>query len=255
MTPIFHVLSRKSTNEPLIDEFLYGEYTSRPYPPTAYSECEDGSTIEYSKNIARVPKIIGCGCLAVPTDLMLDLRDSVKAKWRKIKFAEPFNYDWNSDGFQIIEEYEESRRLELSANGIVDPYEQDNHILTDEGLVYLDMVKRFRIEAFSPKTTYWEMILVNSYRTIEVENPKNVVVVSTTDRTIHRVSGRLDRESLDDNEWPMSIDGLYEHKILSLQCGGAYALTPTAMKKIEPWLQADYYSVRPVFEDELPLAD
>ncbi len=250
MQPILYLLSRRSTNEPLIDEFLFGDYAARPYPPTTYAECLDGSTVAYSKNTAKVPKIIGNLNLAVPTDLMLDLRGRVTAKWRQVEVTEPFEFEWNSDGFEIIEQYENICRQELEASGVTDPYDQDEYILTDESLVYLDMIKRYRAETPSTDFNYWEMVVLNSYRSVETDNSCNVLIVSRTDERVSRVIGKCDRDAIRDNEWPLSIEGLIAHGIFSLY-SGSYAIASSIMPKIETWVEPEYYSIRPIFDRDI----
>ena len=250
MLPIFYLLIQNYTCEPLIDDFLFGDYVARPIPPTEYGECQEGSTVEFSKNITRFPKIIGRDNPGVPTDLMLDLRNLVTAKWRKIEFAKPFRFDWDCDGFEILEQYEELCEQELIAAGIKDPYEQSSHLLTDEGLIYLDLVDIFQIDSYTPESTYWEMILVNSFQTVQVDAPTNVLVFSENSPLVRRVLRGFEKASVTQSEWPMSVDGLHEHQMLSLY-SGAYALTPEIWTRMEPWIESDYYTVKPVFDSDI----
>jgi hypothetical protein len=254
MNPIFHLLSKHSTNEPLIDDFLFGDYADRPYPATTYNECIDGSTVAFSKNTSRFPKIIGRFNLAVQTDLMLDLRARVTAKWRKIEFTDQFEFAWDSDGFEIIEKYRETCRTALEAAGITDSYEQDDQILTDDGLVYLDIVKKYRTERSSGSYNFWELVAVNSYRTLEASNVDSFLVVSKTDQNVCRFNCDFNKESVEDGGWPLSTQGLAEHGILSLY-SGAFAATNEIMRYIAPWVEPEYYTIRPVFEHDIGVAD
>lgn len=250
MNPILYLLSRLTKNEPLIDDFLFGDYAARPYPGTLYAECEDGSTVAFSKNTSRFPKIIGRNNLVVPTDLMLDLRTRITAKWRKVEFTEPFHFEWDSDGFEIIEQYEEQVRKELEAEGITDSYEQDNHILTDDGLVYLDMIKRYRSENLPDDHSYWELVALNSYRTVESVKPESVLLVSKAEQRVCRVSGEFDRKSVPEGYRPLPTCGLAEHGFLSLN-SGTFAIAAEIMPYIQPWIEPEYYSIQPVFEHEI----
>ena len=164
--------------------------------------------------------------------------------------TQPFSFDWDIDGFQIMEQYEELCKQELVAAGIKDPFQQDNHMLSDEGLIYLDLVNRFQVDSFKPESTYWEMILVNSFRSFETEPFSDVLVISKHSASISRVLLPVERDFVAKSEWPMSIGGLYEHQMLSLY-SGAYALTPEIWNRMEPWIQREYYSVRPVFESDI----
>ena len=232
----------------MIDKFLFGDYVEGA--GTRYGECQEDSTVEFSKNITRFPKIIGRDNPGVPTDLMLDLRNLVTAKWRKIEIAKPFSFDWDCDGFEILEQYEELCEQELIAAGIKDPYEQSSHLLTDEGLIYLDLVDRFQIDSYTPESTYWEMILVNSYQAVQVEAPTNVLIFSENSPLVRRVSRGFKKDSATFSKWPMSLDGLQEHQMLSLY-SHAYALTPETWTRMEPWIELDYYTVRPVFDSDI----
>ena len=250
MNPIFHIITRISINEPLIDDFLYGDYADRPYPETTFAKCVDNSTVAFSKNTARFPKIIGPFNLTVPTDLMLDLRDRITAKWRRVEFTELFELRWDSDGFSIVEEYEKACRNELVAAGITNSYEQDDRISLDEGLIYLDMIKRHRTDRLPIDFTYWELIANHCTRVANEPDSSEILIISKTESTIRRASAEISFQSLDTDFRPLSPKSLKEHGILSLY-SRTFAVDDRIMRYFDPWIESEHYSIRSIYENDI----
>lgn len=241
---LFYVLMRVSSGEPLVDEFLLGNY-DRDETFKTISEIQDGETVRFSKNIARLPKILGKSRLVLPTDLMLDLRTRITVKWRKVEFTSLFDFEWTDTGFEIFQRYIDEQEERFRKQGIQE-FDLEFHVNSDEGLAYLDFVERYKISDFEFPTNYWEMVVNSSTRVANLESKKDALsfVVSKNDKPFFELRD-------DSSEKLLSLSSLHDSKVLSMtpRC---LAIEPNVFEKFRPFLEPDLFVVYPILPTDLP---
>ncbi len=241
---LFYLICRKPIGEPLIPDFLSGDY-DRGQEFKVISEVEDGELVGFSKNISRMPKILGRAWLVLPTDLMLDLRGTITAKWRQVQFTSPFDYPWSNSGFEIFEQYIQEQELRSEQAGISED-DMEFHVNFDPSLAYLDFVDRYRIADYQPTTNYWELIVNSATRVAKIESREDAVGF------VQPRKGKPYFELRDDSSDKLfSYSSLLEYQVLSVGSGW-YALTPSQFEKFKPYLEPEYFFVEAIDATDLP---
>ena len=233
---VFCVVTRKNFSEPLIGDFLFGQYTKNTESRCFVQMFPDDEVCWISKNVCRFPKIFGAHDWIVEEELKDKLSAECDLKWRVVKIAEPFEFSWTGrNGFEIFEELHELQFAECRKQGKSE-YECDNEISTDPGLAYLEFVKRFPVQRFDTHGAYFEMIAENATYTAKVNRYSDTVEMS------HAYGSPVFLALSDDSKRFFSLTALDQFGILSLGYG-SYAANSSTIEVLKPYLEPEFYEV------------
>lgn len=242
---LFYIFTRVLVGGPLVDDFLFGQYDRHEYDKSM-EEVEASDAVCFSKNVSRIPKILGSSTgMVLPTDLRLDLRD-VKGKWRRVEFTSLFNFEWDENGFEIFERYIDEQEEQCKNDGIGD-FDTEFHVNSDPTLAYWDFAERYKISEFKFATKFWELIPASAHRIAKLESQKDSVCLFRRDG---EPCFRSQSESSED-DYLFSVSSLAEYKVLVLY-SGSYAVAPAQFAMLKPYLEPEFFRVTPIRASDLP---
>jgi hypothetical protein len=241
---MFFVIRRRQNfgHQILGESFHFGEYVDES-DSKLIDEIGDNDAVAISKNVFSMPRILGQINMMVPTDLMLDMREEVVAKWRKVEFAPVFNFPWENDGNDPVEDYiaEIERAIDASDEYIeLDP--------TPEDTTYQRLVEQCKIDDWKPETHYWEMFLENSTRCANKHSHADAVEFDWLDGPNFRIAS----DSKDSNQSLFSYSDLCANKILSIDSRTTVML-PEQYAKFSQFLESEFWECAEVSKADYPL--
>lgn len=242
---LFYIVKRNPNGEPLVDEFLMGQYDQED-KFKIISNVEDGEVVRFSKNIYRFPKIIGDSWLALPRDLMLDLRERITAKWRQVKFTRLFDFPVTQSGFDIYETYIEEQEEACRKQGIGE-FDMELQVDSSEESVYQSFAERYQVSNYEPKTQYHEMVVDNSTRVTKLESKEDDAV-----GYIEPQKGAPYFELPDNSTKRLfSWSVLHRHRVLALT-SSCFAIASFEFEFFKPYLEPEFFTTYPITRSNFP---